>query len=104
MRKLTAFILVLVCVFSLVACSSKPIIVSIRDYSDQEGLAFAAVLEPFYENENAVYSFPYPISHFVIVTYLNGESEDIVTALEAGRVTIADLDRFGIKYYAEEKK
>ena len=65
---------------------------------------FAAVLEPFYEDENAVYSFPYPISTFIIVTYLNGESEDIITALESGRATISDLDKFGIDYYTEPKK
>lgn len=104
MKKFLAFMLVLVCVFSLVACSGKPIIVSIRDHSKQENLGFAAVLEPFYEDENAVYSFPYPISTFIIVTYLNGESEDIITALESGRATVSDLDKFGIDYYTEPKK
>lgn len=38
-----------------------------------------------------------------MVTYNNGNSEDIVTALNAGRATIADLDQFAIEYHAEPK-
>ena len=100
MKKITALILVFVCVFSLVACSGSPVIISIR----QEDIGSEQAIEIFYEDENAKYYFPTPRSNFIIVTYLNGDSEDILTALEAGRATIADLDRFGIEYYTEPKK
>lgn len=102
MKKLLAFILVLICIFSLVACNGKPIIVSIRQ-ANEDGAAIQ-VLEFFYEDDNARYYFPTPRSRFITVTCLNGESENIIPALESGRVTIADLDRFGIKYYTEEKQ
>jgi hypothetical protein len=39
-----------------------------------------------------------------MVVYNNGNSEDIVTALNAGRATIADLDKFGIEYHTEPKR
>ena len=101
MKKLMAFMLVLVCVFSLVACNGKPIVVSIR----QEGRSSLCAIEPFYEDENYIYSFPYyGDSNFITVTYLDGSTENIIPALESGRVSIKDLDRFGIKYYAEEKQ
>lgn len=104
MKKITALILVFVCVFSLVACSGSPVIISIRDRVEEEGFSTLTSLEFFYEDENTKYYFPVIKSQFIIVTYLNGDSEDIVTALEAGRATIADLDRFGIKYCTEPKK
>ena len=108
MKKLFAILLVLTMAFSLTACggdktpgnSDKSNIVSIR----QEGGADLCAIEPFYEDENYIYSFPYyGDSNFITVTYLDGSTENIIPALESGRVTIADLDRFGIKYYAQEK-
>lgn len=38
-------------------------------------------------------------SHYIVVTYNNDNSEDIVTALNAGRAIIADLDQYGIEYH-----
>lgn len=103
MKKFLAIMLVLVCIFSLVACNGRPIIISISERIPDD-VGFAAVIEFFYEDENNRYYFPYPYSKFIIVTYLNGDSEDIATALKAGRATIADLDRFDIEYKTEPKK
>ena len=103
MKKALAVLLILACVLGLAACNGKPIIVSIEDTSKDSDLLFLAVIEPFYEDENNVYYFPYPISSLVIVTYLDGYSEGIIPALESGRATIEDLDRFGIEYYTDEK-
>ena len=39
----------------------------------------------------------------IIVTYNNGESEDLKTALNTGRVAVVDLDQFGIECTTEVK-
>lgn len=99
MRKILSFLLVLVCVSSLVACSGKPIIVSIRDIS--ENYIIAQAVQCFYSEDGINYCFSDMRASCIIVTYLNGKSEDIITALESGRATIADLDRFGIGYFTD---
>lgn len=104
MKKLLAFMLVLVCVFSLVACSGKPLIVSIRDISKTEAVAVLQAEQCFYSEDDIHYYFSDMRACYIIVTYLNGDSEDIITALESGRATISDLDKFGIDYYTKPKK
>lgn len=66
-------------------------------------LAFAMALEPIYEDNTAVYCLSCIKSHYIIVHYADGSQEDVKTALNSGRATIADLDRFGIGYYREAK-
>ena len=100
MRKLLIICLVLACIFAFVVCFGGSIIISIR----YDGTIELPAEEEFYQDDNNVYYFPAVRSSRTIVTYLNGDSEDIVTALEAGRATIADLDRFGIKYFAKPKR
>lgn len=78
-------------------------IVEIRDRAREEGLPCDEALEKFYEDENNEYFFSVIKSHYIIVTYNNGNSEDIMTALDAGRASITDLDEFGIEYYTEPK-
>ena len=82
---------------------AKPYIVSMIDRSETEHLDVATAEEVFYEDEINRYVFPNIISDHVIVTYSDGSSEPIIEALEAGRASIADLDRFGIHYSAENK-
>lgn len=101
MKKITALVLVIICVFSLAACTGRSTIVSIR--YDKDNLEMQ-MLERFYYDEENIYYFPTMRSMYIIVTYLNGDSEDIVTALKAGRATIADLDRFGIEYKTKPKE
>ena len=100
MKKLLAFLLVIVCIFGLVACNKEVTICSIDLPSD---VGFAAVIEYFYEDDDNLYCFPCPYSKALTVTYSNGESEPFEQALKEGRATIADLDKFGITYYAEPK-
>ena len=76
----------------------------IRDRAKEENLPCDDALEKFYEDESNEYYFSAIKSHYVIVTYNDGTLEDIVTALHAGRVTIADLDKFGIEYYINPKQ
>lgn len=81
----------------------KRFIVEIRDRAEEEHLVCAEAEELFYEDEATAYYFNVIKSHYVMVTYNNGNSEDIVTALNEGRATIADLDQFGIEYHTEPK-
>ena len=78
-------------------------IVEIRDRTAEEQLACDSALEKFYEDEQAEYYFSCIKSQYITVTYNNGNSEDLVTALTAGRAVITDLDRFGIAYHTEAK-
>lgn len=82
----------------------KRFIIEIRDRVEEEQLACAEAEELFYENETTEYYFNVIKSHYVVVTYNNGNSEDIVTALNAGRATIADLDQYGIEYIVKVKE
>ena len=79
-------------------------IVEIHDRAKEEQLVCAEAEELFYEDETNRYYFNVIKSHYIMVTYNNGNSEDIVTALNAGRATIADLDEFGIEYHTEPKQ
>ena len=79
-------------------------IIEIRDRAEEEQLVCAEAEELFYEDETNRYYFNVIKSHYIMVTYNNGNSEDIVTALNAGRATIADLDEFDIEYHTEPKQ
>ena len=78
-------------------------IIEIRDRAEEEQLFCAEAEELFYEDDTTKYYFNVIKSHYIMVVYNNGNSEDIVTALNAGRATIADLDAFGVEYYTESK-
>ena len=79
-------------------------IIEIRDRAEEEQLPCAEAEELFYEDETTKYYFNVIKSQYIVVTYNNANSEDIVTALNAGRATIADLDEFGIEYHTEPKQ
>lgn len=79
-------------------------IIEIRDRTEEEQLTCAEAEELFYEDETTEYYFNVIKSQYIMVVYNNGNSEDIVTALNAGRAAIADLDEFGIEYHTKPKK
>ncbi len=81
----------------------KDTIVSITDPTKDGEFAYDDALEKFFEDEVNEYFFSGIYSQYVIVHYADGTSEDIVSALNSGRATIADLDRFGVRYRAEPK-
>ena len=70
---------------------------------ETEGLAFNTVMECFWVDENNRYLFGCPISPYVIVHYADGSEETVTSALQGGRITIDDLNRFGIGYITEPK-
>lgn len=59
--------------------------------------------EPFYEDDVYIYSFGNPQKAYTIVQYTDGSEQKLVDALREGNATIADLDRFKIKYYTNIK-
>lgn len=77
-------------------------VVDIVDWTEIESLATADALEGFWSDEEYHYYFPSIKSHYIIVHYSDGTEEPVRDAMEAGRVTLADLDRFDIGYYKEE--
>ena len=73
-------------------------IVNIIDRTKTEGLPYDMAEEKFFEDGDNEYYFSGIYSHYVIVHYEDGSQEDVVTALSAGRATIADLDKFEVSY------
>ncbi|MBQ7246782.1 MAG: hypothetical protein IJS22_01630 [Lachnospiraceae bacterium] len=66
--------------------------------------AFDTVVEPFWEDEEYVYSFGGIMSPYCRVTYIGGEAEALKDALSSRHIDITDLDRFGISYYKDKKR
>jgi len=75
----------------------------ITDPTDDPNFAYDTAVEKIFEDANNEYFIGGLYSQHIIVHYTDGTQEDIVTALNAGRATFADLDRFGIRYWAEPK-
>lgn len=78
-------------------------IVSIVDRTQTEGLSYDTAMEKFFEDENNEYYFYGIYSQYIVVHYEDGSKEDIVTALNAGRIAIIDLNRFEMGYKVEER-
>ena len=75
----------------------------ITDPTDDPNFAYDTAVEKIFEDTNNEYFIGGLYSQNIIVHYNDGTQEDIVTALNSGRATFADLDRFGIRYWAEPK-
>ena len=78
-------------------------IIDIIDPTKKKGFSYDTAMEKFFEDEMYDYFFGGIYSQHVIVHYADGTTEDIVTALNSGKASIADLNRFGIPYWAEPK-
>lgn len=76
-------------------------VVDIVDLTESGELCTADALEGFWVDGEYTYCFSSIKSHYIIVHYSDGTQENVREAMEGGRVTIADLDRFGIGYYKE---
>lgn len=83
--------------------TEKNVIIDICDRTEQENISCDTAFEKFYEDQKNEYYFNVIKSQYITVTYNNGTTEDIVTAINAGRATLKDLDEFGIKYYTKQK-
>ena len=77
-------------------------VVDIIDRTEHEPIVTADVLEGFWSDDEYTYYFGSLKSGLIIVHYSDGTQENVREAMGKGRVTLADLDRFGIGYYREE--
>ena len=71
---------------------------NIVDRTKSEGLPYDMAEEKFFEDSDNEYYFSGIYSHYVIVHYEDGSQEDVVIALNAGRATISDLDKFVVSF------
>ena len=78
-------------------------IVAIDDPTRDPDFSYDSAMEVFYQDEHLRYLFAGLYSDQVIVHYKDGTTEGIVSAMEHGRATLTDLDRFRVNYWAEEK-
>lgn len=69
----------------------------------RDDLFFAQALEVIYEDEDNEYYFNCIMSPHIIVHYADGTQENVKAALAAGRITLEDLDNFGVGYMTRPK-
>lgn len=78
-------------------------VVDIVDKVKENNLSCAEAIEEFYKDKEYIYYFSCIKSESVIVKYDNGAEETVKSALKAGRISIGDLDNFGIEYFKERR-
>ena len=73
----------------------------IVDVSFSEDAAYPSAIEYFWSDEQYHYVFPSIMAWDCTVTYEGGMSENLVDALDAGRVTVADMQAHGLPFWRE---
>ena len=74
---------------------------TIVDAAEEENIPTDTVLELFWSDGEYRYYFPTARSQYVTVFYSDGTRQTVAEALWQGRITVADLDAFGIDYHRE---
>lgn len=80
-----------------------PLVTSIEDLTVKQQLATDSALQPFFEDNEYVYSYPSIRSDYVIVKLTDGTQITAKEALEKGYISISDLDSWEIQYIREPK-
>lgn len=83
---------------SILAMSVKEIV----DRTVTEGIATDDAEQPFFIDEDYIYSFPSMRSEYVIVTFDNGDKMTVQHALSQGLISISILDKWDIMYNKKE--
>ncbi|MBQ6932583.1 MAG: hypothetical protein IJN38_10685, partial [Clostridia bacterium] len=83
--------------------SDTPLVTSIEDLTVKQQLTTDTASQPFYEDDEYIYSYPSIRSDYVIVKFINGTQMTAKEALEKGYITIGDLDLWQIKYIKHPK-
>ncbi len=69
------------------------------------GQALDTAVDTFYEDDYYEYYFPtMPQHEYVIVKYSDGTEQNVKEALEEGRITVFDLDKFDIECFKAPKE
>ncbi len=91
------------CIQMIVQSVHHDSILEIINPTDDPNFAYDTAVEKIYEDEVNEYFIGGLYSQHIIVRYADGTQEDIVVALNNGRATVADLDKYGVAYWAEPK-
>lgn len=91
------------CIQMVVQSVHHDAILEIINPTDDPNFAYDTAVEKIYEDEVNEYFIGGLYSQHIIVRYADGTQEDIVVALNNGRATVADLDKYGVAYWAEPK-
>ena len=75
----------------------------IIDRTVTEPISTDTALEKFYEDDGNEYFYGSIKSEYVIVKYTDGTQETVVSALKNGKITLSDLDKYGISYIKQPK-
>lgn len=73
-------------------------LVSVIDLTEANQTDVAVELEEFYQRSDYTYYFPYVKSEYVECLFSDGQTLKISKALKSGKVTVSDLDAYGISY------
>lgn len=79
-------------------------ILEIEDRTKEDNYTCDMALEKIYEDDNNEYYFNCIKSGDIFVKYVNGEKENVKSALNSGRITLKDLDTWKIGYITEKKE
>ena len=91
------------CIQIIEETTVSSLIIDIVDPTKGRNFSYDSAIEKIFEDEQHDYFFGGTYSEHVIVHYADGSTEDIVSALNSGRASIADLDRFEINYWTAPK-
>ena len=98
-RFVIPLLFLLICAAALVGCKQKES--EIQQISFSEDANYPAALEYFWSDDAYHYVFPSIMAWDCTVRYRDGHTENLVDALGAGRVSVADMDAFDLPYWRE---
>ncbi|MBQ5563743.1 MAG: hypothetical protein IIT39_10195, partial [Clostridia bacterium] len=75
----------------------------IIDRTVTEQITTDSALEKFYEDDENEYYYGSIKSEYVIVKYSDGSQETVSSALQNGKITLSDLDKYNIGYIKQPK-
>lgn len=78
-------------------------VVEIIDWTTIKQATTASALEEFYSDGDNTYYFPSIKSEFIECKLSNGTTMMFTEALKAGKVSVSDLDKYGIQYWIVDK-
>lgn len=78
-------------------------LVNIVDLTVVNHLSTDSALEEFCKDNDYTYYFPSRKSEYIECQFANGDKMTIVEALNSGKVTISNLDTYGISYWKVDK-
>lgn len=79
-------------------------VAAIIDLTEENHLSTADALEEFYKDSDYTYYFPSIKSEYIECQFSNGDTMPIKQALDDGKVTVSDLDTYGIFYWKVDKE